>query len=117
MRAVSNVPRQRRKRRLLKAAKGWWGGPRRLRRTLIEQMRRAHKYAYRDRRRRKRDFRRLWIIRIGAAARQRGINYSRLIHGLKKASVEIDRKQMADLAVRDPAAFTQIVDLAKAQIS
>ena len=113
MRSVSNVPRRRRFRRMRKFAKGWWGGRRRLRRTLIEQIRRAQRYAYAHRRRRKRDMRRLWITRITAAARQRGFNYSRLIGGLKKANVDLDRKTLADLAVRDPKAFDGIVTVAK----
>ncbi len=113
MRARSNVPRLRRKRRLRRIAKGWVGGRRRLRRQLIEQVRRALKYAFRDRRQRKREMRKLWIIRIGAATRQHGLSYSRFIGGLKKASIEMDRKQLADLAVRDPQGFEAVVTSVK----
>jgi large subunit ribosomal protein L20 len=72
-------------------------------------------YTYRDRRNRKRDFRRLWITRINAASRQNGMSYSRFVHGLKQANVELDRKILADMAVRDPGAFAQVVEVAKAQ--
>jgi large subunit ribosomal protein L20 len=72
-------------------------------------------YTYRDRRNRKRDFRRLWIARINAASRQNGLSYSRFVHGLKQADIELDRKILADMAVHDPAAFAQLVDVAKAQ--
>ena len=94
-------------------AKGFFGARSRLLRTATEAVDRSMKYAYRDRRVRKRDFRKLWIARINAAARLNGISYSRLIDGIKKAHVAIDRKMLADLAVHDPGAFTQIVSLAK----
>lgn len=104
--------RQRRK-KVLKMAKGYVSGRRRLYRTAVDAVHRALMYAYRDRRVRKRDFRRLWISRINAAARVHGLSYSRLMNALKKAHVELDRKVLADLAVTDPAAFTKIVEMAK----
>jgi len=105
--------RQRRN-KVLKLAKGYRGARSKLFRSATEAVDRALNYAFRDRRVKKRDFRALWIIRINAAARINGITYSRLIHGLKLAKVEIDRKVMADLAVSDPSGFAQIANLAKA---
>ncbi len=105
--------RQRRK-KVMKMAKGYVAGRRRLYRTAVDAVHRALAYAYRDRRLRKRDFRRLWISRINAAARSQGITYSRLMEALKKAHMELDRKILADLAVSDPGAFTKIVEMAKA---
>jgi len=93
--------------------KGQWGTKHRLFRRANEAMMKSQWYAYRDRRNRKRDLRRLWITRINAAARLSGLSYSRLIHGLKGASIELDRKILADLAVRDPQTFASIVELAK----
>jgi large subunit ribosomal protein L20 len=104
--------RQRRN-KVLKLAKGYRGARSKLFRSATEAVDRALNYAFRDRRVKKRDFRALWIIRINAAARINGITYSRLIHGLKLAKVEIDRKVMADLAVSDPSGFAQIVGMAK----
>lgn len=104
--------RQRRN-KVLKLAKGYRGARSKLFRSATEAVDRALNYAFRDRRVKKRDFRALWIIRINAAARINGITYSRLIHGLKLAKIEIDRKVMADLAVSDPSGFAQIVGLAK----
>jgi large subunit ribosomal protein L20 len=94
-------------------AKGYRGGRSRLYRTAVDAVHRALAYAYRDRRNRKRDFRRLWIARINAAARLQGISYSRLMDALKKAHIELDRKILADLAVNDPGAFSKIAELAK----
>ena len=105
--------RQRRK-KILKAAKGFWGGKHRLFRSATEAVDRARKYAYRDRRVRKREFRRLWIIRINAAARQNEISYSQFMAGLKHAGIDLDRKSLADIAVKDPSAFTKLVESAKA---
>ena len=105
--------RQRRK-KVLKMAKGYVSGRRRLYRTAVDAVHRALVYAYRDRRLRKRDFRRLWISRINAAARIHGLSYSRLMDALKKAHVELDRKILADLAATDPGAFSKIVEMAKA---
>jgi large subunit ribosomal protein L20 len=105
--------RQRRK-KVLKMAKGFVGGRRRLYRTAVDAVHRALAYAYRDRRKRKRDFRRLWISRINAAARLNGLSYSRLMDALRKAHMELDRKILADLAATDPTAFSKIVEMAKA---
>ena len=104
--------RQRRK-KVLKRAKGYRGGRSRLYRTAVDAVHRALAYAYRDRRARKRDFRRLWITRINAAARLHGLSYSRLMDALRKAHIELDRKILADLAVNDPGAFSKIAELAK----
>jgi large subunit ribosomal protein L20 len=105
--------RQRRN-KVLKLAKGYRGARSKLFRSATEAVDRALNYAFRDRRVKKRDFRALWIIRINAAARLNGITYSRLIHGLKQAKVEIDRKVLADLAVSDPAGFAKVAGLAAA---
>ena len=110
------VATKKRKKKVLKQAKGYWGGRSRLFRTAREAVDRAQVYAYRDRRRRKRDFRRLWIARINAAARLNDLSYSQLIHGLAQANIEINRKVMAELAVNDPAAFSVIAEQAKAQL-
>ena len=111
----SHASRRRRK-KVLKQARGYFGARSRLFRTAREAVNRAQAYAYRDRRRRKRDFRRLWISRINAAARLNGVSYSQLIHGLAKADIAVNRKMLADLAVRDPGAFTAVVEQAKAQL-
>jgi len=111
----TNSPASRRgKKRVLKRAKGFVGGRHRLYRTAVETVMRAQAYAFRDRRARKREFRKLWIIRINAACRQRGVNYSRFICALEKAGVSIDRKELAELAVSDPAAFDKLAQMAKA---
>jgi large subunit ribosomal protein L20 len=104
--------RQRRN-KVLKAAKGFRGGHSKLFKTAFITLSRARMFAYRDRRTRKRDFRNLWIARINAAARENGLSYSRLIGGLHKAGIELDRKMLADMAVKDPAAFAQVANLAK----
>ena len=98
-------------------AKGYYGAKHRWFRTANEAVMHAGQYAYRDRRNKKRDIKRLWIVRINAAARQNGISYSLLINGLSNAGVEIDRKVLSDLAITDAAAFTKIVDLAKANLA
>jgi large subunit ribosomal protein L20 len=105
--------RQRRN-KVLKLAKGYRGARSKLFRSATEAVDRALNYAFRDRRVKKRDFRALWITRINAASRLNGLSYSKLIHGLKKAKVEIDRKVLADLAVSDPRGFAEIAGLAKA---
>ena len=110
------VATKKRKKKVLKLAKGYWGGRSRLFRTAQEAVDRAQAYAYRDRRQRKRDFRRLWISRINAAARLNGVSYSQLVHGLDKAGIEINRKRLADLAVRDPSAFTAVVEQARSHL-
>jgi large subunit ribosomal protein L20 len=102
---------------MLKMAKGYWGARRRVYKLAQDTVLRGLKYAYRDRRVRKRDFRQLWIARINAAARLHGLSYSTFMHGLKLAQVELDRKSLADLAVRDPEAFGQIAALAKSQLA
>jgi large subunit ribosomal protein L20 len=107
--------RQRRN-KVLKLAKGYRGARSKLFRSATEAVDRALKYAYRDRKVKKRDFRALWIARINAASRLNGLAYSKLIHGLKLANVQIDRKVLADLAVSDPGAFTEIAGLAKANL-
>lgn len=112
-RATNSVASRARRKRVLKAARGYYGGKSRLFRSARESVNRALVYAYRDRKRRKSDFRRLWILRINAAARLNGISYSRLVCGLKKAGIVTDRKIMADLAVSDPAAFSVLAEKAK----
>lgn len=107
--------RQRRN-KVLKLAKGYRGARSKLFRSATEAVDRALNYAFRDRRVKKRDFRALWITRINAASRTNGLSYSRLIHGLKIAKVEIDRKVLADLAVSDPVGFTELAALAKSNI-
>ncbi|HXF06285.1 MAG TPA: 50S ribosomal protein L20 [Blastocatellia bacterium] len=102
-----------RRKKYLRLAKGYWGAKSRLHRYAKEAVERALKFAYIGRRLKKRDFRSLWIIRINAAARQQGLSYSQLMHGLKLAGVALDRKVLADLAVHDAAAFTELVSLAK----
>lgn len=99
--------------KLLKEASGYRGSRSRRIKVARETVMKALSYAYRDRRNKKRDFRRLWIIRINAAARQNGISYSRLMNGLKRAGIDIDRKILADMAVRDPAGFTSVVEQAQ----
>ncbi|MDT8421209.1 MAG: 50S ribosomal protein L20 [Desulfuromonadales bacterium] len=115
-RAKRGFKARRRRNKVLKLAKGYRGARSKLFRSATEAVDRALNYAYRDRRVRKRDFRALWIARINAAARENGISYSRLIHGLKKAEVALDRKIMADLAVNDPAGFSAIAETAKGQL-
>jgi large subunit ribosomal protein L20 len=107
---------RRRHKKVLKMTKGQYGTKHRLFRRANEAMMKSLKYAYRDRRNRRRDLRRLWIARINAAARQNGLSYSRFIHGLKQAEVELDRKLLAELAVTDGNAFTQLVEVAKATL-
>jgi large subunit ribosomal protein L20 len=104
--------RQRRN-KILKEAKGFRGGHSKVFSTAAATVFKARVYAYRDRKNRKRDFRRLWIIRINAAARENGLSYSRLMNGLLKAGIELDRKVLSDMAIHDPAAFTKIADMAK----
>lgn len=106
------VTRKRRK-RMLKLAKGYYGSKHTLFKTAKEQVMNSYNYAYRDRRQKKRDFRNLWIARINAAARMNGLSYSKLMHGLKVAGIEINRKMLADLAVTDAAAFTALAEEAK----
>lgn len=113
----TNAPASRaRRNKVIKRAKGFRGSRHRLLRTAREAVQNAGQYAYRDRRARKREFRRLWIARINAATRQSGLNYSLFIRGLKMANVEVDRKVLAEMAVSDEAGFRELVKIAKAQI-
>jgi len=107
--------RQRRK-KVLKLAKGYQGGRSRLYRTAADAVDKALVYAYRDRKVRKRDFRRLWIVRINAGARMNNLSYSKFINGLKRADIDLDRKVLAELAVSDPYAFSQLAQTASAQL-
>ncbi len=107
------VNAHKKRRKVLKLAKGYWGAKSKQYRTASEQVRRSLRYAYEGRKMRKRDFRRLWIVRINAAARRNGMSYSTFINGLKKKNIEVNRKMLADLAVNDAAAFAQLVELAK----
>ena len=116
MRVSSSPVRRRRHKKILKQVKGHVGGPRKLFRSATVALDRALSYSYRDRRTRKRDFRRLWITRINAACRQRGIKYSLFINGLARSGAKVDRKIMADLAVRDEAAFDELVKLAQSSL-
>ena len=116
-RAKRGFKARRRRKRILKLAKGFTGGRRRQYRQARETVERGLVYAYRDRRNKKRDFRRLWTIRINAAARLNGLSYSRLMYGLSQAGVEIDRKILAALAMQDPQAFTAVTDMAKQRLA
>jgi large subunit ribosomal protein L20 len=108
-----SVHAKKKRREILEAAKGYTGSRRKRLRVAKEQVRHSEVYAYRDRRDRKAQFRRLWITRIGAASRQNWMSYSRFMSGLKAAEVDLDRKVLADIAVHDPAAFTQLVETAR----
>ena len=107
---------RRRRKKILKQAKGYFGSKHRLYRTAKEQVMHSLKYAYRDRRNLKREMRKLWIARINAAARMNDISYSQLMHGLKLANVEINRKMLSEIAIADPKGFTDIVNIAKAAL-
>ena len=115
MRVKRGSNRKDRRKKILNLAEGYWGGKSRLHRTAKIQVEKSLQYAYRDRKQRKRQFRRLWITRINAAARLNGMTYSTFIAGLKEAGCDLDRKVLADLAVRDPQAFGQLAELAKGQ--
>lgn len=115
-RVKHGVATKKRKKKLLRQARGFWGAKSRLYRTAQEAVNRAKVYAYRDRRNRKREMRSLWIMRINAAAHLHGLSYSRLIFGLSKAGIEINRKLLADLAVQEPAAFAAVAEKAKAHL-
>lgn len=112
-RVKRGTKKRQRRTKILKLAKGYWGARSHNYRTAKEAVERALQYAYRDRRTRKRDFRRLWIIRIKAASENNGLSYSRFMHGLKKLSIELDRKILADLAVNSPQTFLCIVQRVK----
>lgn len=111
---VPNKPSKQRHKKVIKLAKGYRGRRKNCFRTAVQAVEKAGQYAYRDRRNKKRDFRKLWIIRINAAARTHGMSYSTFMHGLKQANVEVDRKVLAHLAMHDDAAFKGFVDAAKA---
>jgi large subunit ribosomal protein L20 len=117
MRVKRGFKARRRRKKLLKLAKGYRAGRSKLYRTAADTVDKALSYAYRDRKARKRDFRRLWIARINAAARMNNLSYSRFISGLKKAGVDLDRKVLADLAVSDPPAFSQLASMATGAVS
>lgn len=108
---------RRRRKKVLKLAKGYYGAKHKLFKTAKQQVMKSYMYAYRDRRRRKRDFRKLWIARINATARLNGLSYNKFMHGLKAAGVEINRKMLADLAVHDEKAFSELVNLAKSKVN
>ena len=112
-RVRSNVARLKRKKQIMKAARGAFGGRSKLWKAAKENVERGWKYAYRDRKNKKRDFRRLWITRINAAAHQNDMNYNAFMNGLRKAGIEIDRKVLSDIAIRDPQAFSQLADKAR----
>ena len=113
MRTIKGSARTRAKRRLYRKAKGYRGGRGNLLRSVKETLVRAGVYAFRDRRVRKREIRKLWILRINAAVRQRGLRYSEFIHGLNKAGVQLDRKTLSELAISDPSAFDAVVNQVK----
>jgi len=115
-RVKSNVASKNRKKKIKKYSKGYRGGRKNLLRTATEVIEKGWNHAYNDRRRKKREFRRLWITRISAGAKMNGISYSRFMHGLKQAGVDLNRKMLADIAVRDQSAFTEIVKLAKSYV-
>ena len=115
-RVKRGVTARARHKKVMKAAKSYYGARSRVYRVAVQAVTKAGQYAYRDRRQKKRQFRQLWIARINAAARQNGLSYSRLIDGLKKASIEIDRKILSDIAVHDKLAFTALVEKAKAAL-
>jgi len=112
-RATAAVSRNKRKKKVFRAAKGYFGGRKNLYKTAKDAVEKGWEHAYRDRRKKKRTFRRLWIARINAGVREHGLSYSRFINGLKEAGIELDRKALADLAVRNPQAFSAVVDRAK----
>lgn len=116
MRVKTGVVRRRRHKKILKLARGFYSGRRKHFRKAKEQLERSLCYAFRDRKRKKRDFRRLWIVRINAACRMNEISYSKFIHGLKLANIELDRKILADMALQNPSAFSQIVKTIKEKL-
>ncbi len=117
MRVKTGVVRHRRHKKLLKQARGFYSGRRKHFRKAKEQLERSLVYAYRDRRQKKRDFRRLWIVRINAATRLNGMNYSTFMHGLKVANIELDRKILADMAMNAPESFAKVAEASKAALA
>jgi large subunit ribosomal protein L20 len=116
-RVKRSVHARKKRRKILEQAKGYWGLKSTNYRYAKEQVEHSLVYAYRDRKVRKRNFRRLWIVRINAAARENGLSYNQLINGLHKADIQLDRKVLADLAVKDPAAFAKVAERAKSALS
>jgi large subunit ribosomal protein L20 len=116
-RVKRSIHARKKRRSTLKEARGYWGRRHSSYKLAKEQVMRSGAYAYRDRRNRKREFRRLWITRINAAARREGMSYSQLIHGLSQAGVEVNRKMLADIAVRDPEAFRRFAELAREAVA
>ena len=116
-RVKGGVVSRKRRKRILKLAKGYYGAKHILFRTAKEQVMNSYYYAYRDRRQKKRDFRKLWITRINAAARQNGLSYSKFMHGLKLAGVDINRKMLSEMAISEPEAFKALVDVAKEKLA
>jgi len=112
-RVKRGMTKRRRKKKVFKAAKGYWGAKSKRYRSAHEAVMRAGRFAYRDRRQKRRNFRRLWIARINAAARECGLSYSRLTDGLKKAGIALNRKILAEMAVNDPGTFAELVSLAR----
>jgi large subunit ribosomal protein L20 len=117
MRTTKGAARNKAKRRLFKKVKGFRGGRGNMLRTAKESLIRAGVYAFRDRRVRKREFRKLWIIRINAACRERGLRYSEFIHGLEKAGIELDRKSLSEMAIHDPPGFDAVIEKVKAALA
>ncbi len=115
-RSTHAVARNKRKKKVLSSAKGYFGGRKNLYRTAKDAVERGWEHAYRDRKKKKRNFRRLWITRINAAARQNDLSYSRFMNGLRLAGVELDRKALADLAIRSPDAFASLADRARSAL-
>lgn len=116
-RSTYSVARKKRKKKILRAAKGYFGGRKNLYRTAKDAVEKGWEHAYRDRKKKKRNFRRLWITRINAAARQNDISYSRFMNGLQRAGIELDRKALADLAIRNPDTFASLAERAKSALS
>ena len=116
-RVKTGVVRRRRHKKILKLAKGFYSGRRKHFRKAKEQIERSLMYAFRDRKQKKRDFRKLWIVRINAATRLNGMNYSTFMNGLNKSGIELDRKILADMAMNDAAAFTAVVEASKAALA
>jgi len=116
-RSTRSVARKKRKKKVLRSAKGYFGGRKNLYRTAKDAVEKGWEHAYRDRKKKKRNFRRLWITRINAAARQNDLSYSRFMNGLQRAGVELDRKALADLAIRSPDAFASLARQAKSALS
>lgn len=117
MRTTRGAARRQSKKRIFRRAKGFVGGRRKLLRTVKETLLRSGVYAFRDRRDRKRQFRRLWIVRLGAAVAEHGLRYSQFIFGLKRANIGLDRKSLSELAIHDPNGFKQVVDQVKAALA